>query len=60
STYPLISGQYIAYIASILKGVLLYRCRIYFTVDSINKKVYILIRGIISSLRIISGLPKTL
>jgi hypothetical protein len=50
----------VAYIESILKGVLLFRRRVYFTIESIDKEVCILIRGIISKLRIISGLLKTL
>ena len=49
-----------AYIESILKGILLFRRHIYFTIESIDKEVYILIRGIISKLRIISRLLKTL
>ena len=49
-----------AYIESIPKGVPLFRRHIYFTAESINKEVYILIRGIISKLRIISRLLKTL
>jgi hypothetical protein len=50
----------VAYIESILKGVLLFRRRIHFTAESIDEKVYILIRGIISKVRIISRLLKTL
>ena len=49
-----------AYIESILKSIPLFRQCIYFTTESIDKEVYILIRGIISKLRIISRLLKTL
>ena len=49
-----------AYIESIPKGVLLFRQCVYFTTESIDEKVYILIRGITSKLKIISRLPKTL
>jgi len=50
----------VAYIESIPKGVLLFRQRIYFTMESIDEEVYILIKGIISKLKVISRLPKTL
>jgi hypothetical protein len=50
----------VAYIESILRGVLLFRRRIYFTIKSVDKEVCILIRGIISKLKIISRLLKTL
>ncbi|OCK91868.1 uncharacterized protein K441DRAFT_573009, partial [Cenococcum geophilum 1.58] len=60
SSFFLIFRRLVAYIESILKGVPLFRRRIYFTIESIDEEVYILIRGIISKLRVISGLPKTL
>ena len=42
------------------KGVPLFRRRVYFTTESINKEVYISIKGIISKPGIISRLPKIL
>ncbi|OCK97536.1 uncharacterized protein K441DRAFT_546292, partial [Cenococcum geophilum 1.58] len=60
SSFFLIFRRPVAYIEFIPKGVLLFRRRIHFTTKSIDKEVYILIKRIISKLRIISGLLKTL
>ena len=60
SSFFLVSGRPVACVESIPKGVPPFRRRVYFTAESMDEEVCILIRGITSKLRMISGLPKTL
>jgi hypothetical protein len=60
SSFFLIFRRLVAYIEFILKGVPLFKQCVYFTAESIDKEVYILIKGITSKLRIINKLPKIL
>jgi hypothetical protein len=56
----LVFRRLVVYIKSILKGVPLFKWRVHFTIKNMDKEVCILIKGIISKLKIINRLPKTL